>query len=316
MASDDSQEHAWYVDVLSTQWRGVPLAGCSQTWDAFPPVGGVPVWLSTPQRAGELATDIPYEYLAAHLIRQGVADASACSDGGLLDNGLPSVCGVEATRDAVINWQNRFDDLVFSAAQDTGIPAQLLKSIFGRESQFWPGATTGHPEVGLGQMTEGGADTTLLWNRPFFEQFCPTVLDSATCHQGYPHLQPDQQDILRSALVRKVDAFCPDCALGVDLQRAENSVSVFAETILANCDQTGMIVQNTYGGAAGQWAGFEDLWRFTLVNYNAGPGCLTLAIWETQRLNEVLDWAHLSSHLTPACQGALDYVNGISGAIP
>jgi len=26
-----------------------------------------------------------------------------------------------------------------------------------------------------------------------------------------------------------------------------------------------------------------------------------------------LDWEHLSSHLTPACQGALDYVNDISG---
>jgi hypothetical protein len=165
-------------------------------------------------------------------------------------------------------------------------------------------------------MTEGGADTTLLWNRPFFEQFCPTVLDSAACHQGYPHLQSNQQDILRSALVRKVDAFCPDCALGIELSRAENSVDIFAETILANCDQTGMIVQNTYGGTAGQWAGFEDLWRFTLVNYNAGSGCLTLAIWETKRLYEELDWAHLSSHLTPACQGALDYVNGISSGNP
>jgi hypothetical protein len=58
------------------------------------------------------------------------------------------------------------------------------------------------------------------------------------------------------------------------------------------------------------------LWRFTLVNYNAGPGCLTLAIWETKRLGEVLDWTHLSSHLTPACQGALDYVDKISGNNP
>ncbi len=274
MASDDLQDHAWYVDVLSTQWRGTPLAGCSQTWDAFPPVGGVPVWLSTPQEAGEMATNIPYEYLAANLIKQGVADASACIDGGLLENGMPSVCGVEAARNAVNDWQNQFDDLIYSAAKETGVPAQLLKNIFGRESQFWPGVNIGHSEVGLGQMTDAGADTTLLWNHPFFEKFCPTVLDSATCHQGYPNLQANQQDILRSALVRKIDAFCPDCALGIELSRAENSVDIFAETILANCDQTGLIVQNTYGGAAGQWAGFEDLWRFTLVNYNAGPGCL------------------------------------------
>jgi len=29
-----------------------------------------------------------------------------------------------------------------------------------------------------------------------------------------------------------------------------------------------------------------------------------------------LDWEHLSSHLTPACLGALDYVNDISGSVP
>lgn len=52
-----------------------------------------------------MATNIPYEYLAANLIKQGVADASACIDGGLLENGMPSVCGVEAARNAVNDWQ-------------------------------------------------------------------------------------------------------------------------------------------------------------------------------------------------------------------
>ncbi|MBE3068383.1 MAG: hypothetical protein IMZ73_13310 [Chloroflexi bacterium] len=173
VTSDDPADHSWYVDVLSTQWRGAPLAGCSQTWGAFPPVGGVPAWLSTPLRAEDLATNIPYEYLAANLIKQGVADTSSCTDGGLLDNGLVSPCGLETARNAVDDWQNRFDGLIFSAAQGTGIPAQVLKNIFSRESQFWPGLTIGHPEAGLGQMTNGGADTTLLWNRPFYEQFCP-----------------------------------------------------------------------------------------------------------------------------------------------
>jgi len=316
MASEDSSENVWYVDVLTTQWRGALLANCSYTWDVFPPVGGVPAWLSTPQRAEDLATNISYEYLAGHLIQQGVAKASGCSDDGLQENGLPTVCGVEAARSVVNNWQNRFDGFIFSAAQETGVPAQLLKNIFSRESQFWPGVTTGHPEVGLGQMTEGGADTALLWNRPFFEQFCSTILDDFTCNKGYPHLQANQQEVLRRSLVQSVDAFCPDCELGIDVSRAENSVAVFAETLLANCDQTGMIIQNTYGGVAGQWASYEDLWRFTLVNYNAGPGCLTLAIWETKRLDGDLDWPHLSSHLTPACQGALDYVNSLGEITP
>jgi hypothetical protein len=316
IAVDDSAQNQRYVDVLSSQWSGPALAACSEAWDTFPPVGGVPDWLSTPQKASQLASNISYEYLAGKLIQQGLVDISTCDEGGMETNGQPSACGLEVSRAAVIVWQNRFDDQILTAAQESGIPARLLKKVFARESQFWPGISTAHPEVGLGQMTEGGADTTLLWNRPFFEQFCPAVLDESECLQGYPHINSIQQDILRQALVNSVDASCPDCSLGVDIPRVEKSVPIFADTILANCNQTAMIVQNTFGGAAGQWVGFEDLWRFTLVNYNAGPGCLTLAIWETKRFGEALDWRNLSRHLTPACRGALEYVSDISGTRP
>ena len=310
--SDDDSGHFWFADVLSTQWHGVPLAAGSMTWDAFPSVGGAPAWLSTPQRSSDLSTSIPYEYLASRLIEEGVADASYCMDGGLLDDGSASPCGLEAAWSEVNDWQNRFDSLIFSTAEATGIPAELLKNIFARESQFWPGVSKDHPEAGLGQMTKGGADTTLLWNRPFYEQFCPSVLDDAICQKGYAHLQVEQQETLDEALVKSVDAFCVDCPLGIDLSRAENSVAVFAETLLANTEQTGMIVYNTYGVSPGEAANYEDLWRFTLVNYNAGPGCLTLAIRETQGASEPLDWQHLSTHFTPVCQPALDYVNSIS----
>jgi hypothetical protein len=313
-ASNDPTDHSWYVDVLSTQWRGAPLAGCSQTWGTFPPVGGVPAWLSTPARAEDLATNISYEYLAASLIIEGVADASTCSDGGLLENGLVSPCGLKEARSAVDDWQNRFDGLIFSAAEETGIPAQVLKNIFSRESQFWPGMTIGHPEAGLGQMTNGGADTTLLWNLPFYEQFCSSILDDAICRRGFSHLNSEQQDTLRNSLVSNVNAFCPDCPLGIDLERADNSVSIFAETLFANCVQTGLVVD--LNNNADTSVGYEDLWRFTLVNYNAGPGCLGLAIDMTSRNDEPLDWKHVSSHLTPVCQGAFDYVTDISNASP
>ena len=316
VTSDDPADHSWYVDVLSTQWRGAPLAGCSQTWGAFPPVGGVPAWLSTPSRAADLATNIPYEYLAANLIKQGVADASPCTDGGLLDNGLVSPCGLETARSAVDDWQNRFDGLIFSAAQGTGIPAQLLKNIFSRESQFWPGLAIGHPEAGLGQMTNDGADTTLLWNRPFYEQFCPSVLEGAICRRGYAHLNSEQQETLRNALVSSVNASCPDCPLGIDLDRAEKSVSIFAETLLANCDQTGMVIDLNDGNDKDTPVTYEDFWRFSLVNYNAGPGCLGLAVDKTRNSGEPLDWEHVSSHLTPICQGAFDYVTDVSNASP
>lgn len=310
--ANDLDAPAWYVDVLSSQWRGRPVAGCTLTWDSFPPVGGPPPWLSTPESAAELATNIPYEYLASNLLLQGVTDPGACENEGFLPNGQPSPCGLEAARPAVDDWQDRFDAIIFDIAVETGVPAQLLKSLFSRESQFWPGAVANRPEVGLGQMTENGADTTLLWNLPFYEQFCPYVLGEDTCALGYAGLEEEEQEMLRGALLQSVDAYCPDCPLSIDLPQAEYSILFFAETLLANCEQTGMIVYNAYGQAPGEIASYEDLWRFTLVNYNAGPGCLTLAVQDTSNLGEPLDWEHVSSHLTPVCQGARGYVEDIS----
>ena len=316
VASDESENHSWYVDVLSTRWRGAPLAGCSQIWESFPPIGGVPAWLSTPAHPEDLATNIPYEYLAANLIKQGVADASSCSDGGLLADGLVSPCGLEVARSSVNEWQNRFDLLIFNAAQETGIPAQVLKNIFSRESQFWPGMAIGQPEAGLGQMTSNGADATFLWNRPFYEQFCPTVLNDTICRKGYTFLNSEEQDKLRNTLVANVDAFCPDCPLGIDLNRAEKSVSIFAETLLANCEQTGMVIDLNDLGKSDIPINYEDYWRFTLINYNAGPGCLGLAVYKTSSSGEPLDWENVSSNLTPACQGAYDYATDVSRISP
>ena len=324
--SDDPSDHAWYVDVLSTQWHGDTLAGCSQIWDEFPPVGGTPDWLSTSQRPEDLATNVSYEYLAANLIKHGVVDTSTCDEGGLLANGLANSCGLKTARPAVNEWQNRFDNLIFTTSQQTGVPGQLLKNIFARESQFWPGSMAGPSEAGLGQMTEGGADVVLMWNPSFYEQFCPSILDQSICKTKiYPKPEEDWQEIgindaarsiLRNALVHSVDAICPDCSKGIDLEKADFSVGVFAQTLIASCKQAGMVVEINYDSALGLAASYEDLWRFTLVNYNAGPGCLGLAVDETSRMGESLDWEHLSSHLTPACLGALDYVNDISGSVP
>jgi hypothetical protein len=313
--SDNPDDLAWYVDVISTQWQGAPMADCGLIWQSFPPVGGPPGWLAVPSQVEQLATDRSYGYLAAHLINSGVVDISGCADGGIQDNGLASPCGLEASHDIVRDWQNRFDQTIFTAGQDAGVSASLLKAIFARESQFWPGISAGKPEAGLGQMTENGADTTLLWNHPFFNQFCSTVLDPTSCKRGYPLLQPATQTLLRTRLVQTVNGVCSDCALGIDMNTAESSINVFANMLQANCTQTGMLIHNTYGGAAGDSASYEDLWRFTLVNYNAGAGCLTLALREARKLYEPLDWQHLSSHFTKVCSAAIDYVETVSNQL-
>jgi hypothetical protein len=104
--------------------------------------------------------------------------------------------------------------------------------------------------------------------------------------------------------------------MGIDMSKADASVAVFAELMLASCKQAGQVLAMNYDSLPSEAASFEDLWRFTLADYNAGPGCLGLATDETNTAGEPLDWEHLSSHLTPACNGALDYVNQVSGQAP
>jgi hypothetical protein len=308
----DPDQLYWYADVLSSQWWGPSVAACADLWGVFPPVGGTPDWLSTPKQSEDLSSDIPYTYLSANLIQQGMVDASSCTDGGLAPGGGVNQCGLEAARPAVMEWQNQFDDLILSSAESAAVPARLLKNLFARESQFWPGVYAGAEDVGLGQLTENGADTTLLWNEWFYDQFCPMVYSEDTCGENYMSLDANQQKELRRMLVASVNATCESCPLKIDLARAEFSIAVFAHTMIANCKQAGQVVENYSGKEPGTVASYEDLWKFTLVNYNAGGSCLAEGLTRALGENLPLTWENVSPYLVGACSGAVDYVEDIS----
>ncbi len=303
----------WYVDILSRQYLGRIESTCSHIWSSFPPVGGPPAWLSSPDHPDALVSDQPFYYLAGSLIRQGLVDVSECYDGGLQPSGIANQCGLEAARDLVNEWQNQFDSEIIRVAMDTGIPSQLMKNIFSQESQFWPGFSASYKEAGLGHLSDLGADTVLLWNPSFFSQFCPLVLDTTICQRGFGNLDLAEQEMLRGALVQKVDAACPECPHGIDLSQAQFSISIFARSLLANCEQVGQIIFNTTRQTAGEVCSYEDLWRFTLVNYNAGPGCLSDAIQETYTNNQPLTWVNVIEYLEPGgCQAGITYVERVS----
>ena len=308
--SEDTPQ--WYVDIISTQYLGEIESTCSQIWSSFPPVGGAPAWLASPDHPDGLVTTTPYYYLAASLINQGIVNASACSDGGLQSSQIASQCGLEAAREEINIWQNQFDSEIIQVAQETGVPAQLLKNIFSRESQFWPGTSANYYEAGLGHLSDLGADTVLLWNPSFFNQFCPLVLDTEVCQRGFGNLDQAEQEMLRGALVQKVNAACPECPMGIDLTQANFSISIFSRSLLANCEQVGQIIYNTTRQKAGEVSFYEDLWRFTLVNYNAGPGCLTNAIQQAYNNRVPMTWENVNRYLEPACQTSIDYVKDIS----
>ncbi len=308
--TDDNPQ--WYVDILSTQYLGEIESTCSQIWSAFPPVGGPPAWLSSPENPDALVSNQPYYYLAGTLINQGLVDVGECPDGGMQTERVASQCGLEKARYLINEWQNQFDSEIIQVAGDTGVPAQLMKNVFSRESQFWPGFSANYNEAGLGHLSDLGADTVLLWNPSFFSQFCPLVLDTEVCQKGFGNLDIAEQEMLRGALVQKVNAACPECPLGIDLRQANFSISIFARSLLANCEQVGQIIYNTARVPAGEASFYEDLWRFTLVNYNAGPGCLTNAIQQTYNNRFPLTWDNVIQFLEPVCQTSIDYVNDIA----
>ncbi|UCH61443.1 MAG: hypothetical protein JSV61_08150 [Anaerolineales bacterium] len=303
----------WFVDVLSTQWQGARLASCSQTWEAFPPIGGLTGWLSTPDQSQLLSSNQPYYYLAGRLIARGIVDASACSTGGLQLNGYADACGLETAKPVLESWQNQFDNRIIEVAKQTGVPATLMKNLFAQESQFWPGMFRVPNEFGLGQITDNGADTILQWNPSFYDQICPLVLSQDTCKSGYLHLEEDEQEMLRGALAVQAKADCPGCQLGIDLTNVDFSLSLFAKTLLANCEQVAQIVYNASGKIAGTVSSYEDLWRLTVANYHTDPGCLSYAVhmaWNTNT-NRIL-WDEVSTQFTVPCKGVVPYVEKIS----
>lgn len=303
----------YYVDVLSTQWRGEPLTSCAKTWEVFPPVGGLPEWLSTPDQTDLLLSDEAYFYLAGRLIAQGVVDASSCPTTGLLPNGYADACGLEKARSVVDQWQNQFDARIIEVSQESSVPAQLLKNLFAQESQFWPGVFRVRFEFGLGQITDKGADAVLLWNEEFYDQFCPLVLAEDACAKGYLKLSPTDQAILRGALALEANSNCAECPAGVDLSHANMSVSLFASTLKANCEQVGTLVSTATDEIPGQVSTYEDLWRFTVANYHAGPGCLSYAIHMAWQSNPgPLTWDKVSAQFTEACRGVIPYVEKIT----
>jgi hypothetical protein len=229
-----------------------------------------------------------------------------------LPNGYANACGIEKSRALLIEWQNQFDNRIVQVARETGVPAQLMKNLFAQESQFWPGVFRVPFELGLGQITDNGTDSIFLWNSEFYYQFCPLVLAEETCQAGYLHLTKDQQALLRGALASQAGADCSDCPEGIDLEKAEFSVSLFAHSLVANCEQVNQTIYTATRLVSGQVSTYEDLWRFTIANYHAGPGCLSYAIHSAWLGIYPLTWEDVSKNFTPACQGVVPYVNDIT----
>jgi hypothetical protein len=121
------------------------------------------------------------------------------------------------------------------------------------------------------------------------------------------------QAMLRGALAVRAKADCARCEAGLDLSNASFNITLFAQTLTANCEQVAQIVYNATAAKPGAVASYEDLWRFTLANYHAGPGCVSYAIhaaWTSSGTR--LLWEDVAGQFTEACQGVVPYVDKIT----
>jgi hypothetical protein len=99
---------------------------------------------------------------------------------------------------------------------------------------------------------------------------------------------------------------------GLDLTNVNFSISLFADTLKANCDQVAQIVYNASNEMPGIVTSYEDLWRFTIANYHIGPGCLSYAIYLAWSETGEITWETVSEKLTEPCKGVIPYVNKIA----
>jgi hypothetical protein len=275
----------------------------------------------------QLHTKKTLHTLATELILNGIVDAHDCPAGGLnLSLNWPTACGLEKASSKMIEWQNQFDDHIWLASKNQGVPPKILKTLFEIESQFWPGNARFYlDEFGLGQLNQLGVDVLLRRDPTLFQQACQGVLSD--CATSYLSLNPQQQAMIRGAVVKLVDASCADCQYGFDLNRAKESVALFARLLVANCQQVdtiinSVIVPDTDADAATATAAvatiaaggntdstsYDDLWRFTFLSYHSGLNCFREALVATKKAKQPVNWENIAKRLK--CKGAENYVDG------
>lgn len=274
-------------------------------------------WLASASSPADLAHDQSLAILAGRLIFHGLVDVSSACNGasGLLRNGYASVCGEQAARKAVINWQNQFDQAIFDAATQYDVPPYLLKNLITQESQFWPArhlTIYKYYEYGLGHVTQMGADTLLRWNDAYSRSFCREVFTPETCKAAYAWMPTPQRDMLRGSVLQVLDASCDNCQGGVDLSRATASIPTIAATIKASYNHLEWMLGGITSGDVARTFDGSLLWRLTLASYNAGPGCITTAVHQVNNLHLKLTWKNISAQFDKGCVGAVEYVDRVS----
>jgi hypothetical protein len=291
-----NENSSYQVDLVGKDWAEYIPSG-SLIWDLLPPIDEPLLkTLEQPLNARYLTTTNRYVYLAGQLIRNGYVNAAFCPSNGLLPNGTANACGEQASADQVLEWQNRYDEQIFNAAQRYNIPARVLKGVIAQESQFWP--AYGNPyELGLGMLTENGLDLLLNWNNEYYLDVCLRNYTELICSSGYSGLQEDQQLVLRGALLQSI---------GTDLE-----FDLLAATMAASAAQMDQVVRNTLLYPPRDVTTYEDMWKLTIGNYYAGSGCSGTALKIIAESDSPVTWEEITRNMWGDCENAAMYVERV-----
>jgi len=167
------------------------------------------------EQPASIVTYNDYYLLAGKLLWYGYAD-SQCLDGSA---GVDPVtfgatpCGLSGARNLMIAWQNGLDESILSAARSWHVPADLIKQIIARETQFWP--WTGiDGEHGLIQITEDGAGVVLHMYLP-----------------GYYQMSEARRHEMRIAWLNELD--CVNCSPLEAYNHAKTTMNRYAQALAA-----------------------------------------------------------------------------------
>ena len=273
-------------------------------------------WVYIPEFANQLHTEEKYFYLAGQLIKNKIVDASACPAGGLALNEYANACGMVTAMPTVIGIQNMVNEPVMQAWINVGIPPVMLKQLIRIESQFWPaphaeetvmygGNQTAHAiEFGYGHITNIGLRNALQWNTDLGKKICPP--------SAYGFCASDVSNAYQ--ILSSLGSVCPTCEYGVDPVMVNREVDILAEVLLGHCNQTAQLIFNATGWRSNLVVDYGTIWKLTLMNYNAGPGCVFDTVVSTFKITEgPMDWSEISANVTGAyCMRGLSYANQVT----